>query len=776
MLHPFPEKENPASKLLNEALGIKDPVKRKQLIEDACGDDQELKDEVLSLLDFAELWDGYSEQATNFIGKRIGKYEVKSELGRGGMGIVYLGARTEDFNHLAAIKVLPKQVLTQESLRRFGKETRIMARLDHANLAKLIDAGVTEDKLPYVVMEYIQGQRIDEYCDQNRLSIKERLSLFCKVCSVVTYANQRGVIHRDIKPGNILVTTEGEPKLIDFGIAKVLNPTLNTLTLTNLQQRAFSPEYASPEQFRGDQNIGKATDIYSLGAVLYCLLTGRAPHKFKSRDTDEMRRVICDLNVTLPSRVVQEKEGGIGADDQPQRVSLDSISAARGCTPNQLRKTLSGDLDCIVVKAMQKEPMRRYQSAAELSADIDNYLHGRPVKARKGARRSKVENAAIKIANNLPPNNIRWQLKFSLYLLLFTVALGIWQYQRIRRWSLMGTYVLSSLHESLPKTPLFPSQRSQLIAASDRLVGHFSTEIKRNLAAHSPWESAQIVMGISDRAEVEPNKLNEYWKSTVIRNCPMGPQNSSCWAQENEVHLAASSWVLLAMSRLKLQALDGQIDFILNNQKPSGWWPIYPTPSEDGANASTYATAISVLALHEYLNSGAPGIQDTDRIKVAIERGQMWLMRNHISGRARWLDHPLNSLEASESVGLSGLVIHVLHKTNANKADLNEIDELWRENLPSLKLSATDCVTSRVMTSAGLRDHTSNYAMQWSVIATADTYQSGTEVQKAEALVWMKDIVDNLDNSVSEVTGGNTDWIAAELLISVRYLDGEGAL
>ena len=278
-------------------------------------------------------------------GQRIGSYEVCEPIAEGGMGTVYRGVRIHDFQKQVAIKVIKRGMDTSFVLRRFLYERQILAGLDHPHIARLLDAGATEDGRPYLVMEYIEGKPITDYADERGAGIPERLELFRTVCSAAHYAHQNLVVHRDLKPGNILVTAGGTLKLLDFGIAKLLEPGADA-TMTSL--RLLTPECASPEQVRGDP-VTTATDIYSLGVLLYQLLTGEPPHHFSTRSAEEIKRIVCDSEPRLPSRV----------------------------------RPLPDDLDNIVLKAMHKDPARRYASAEELSEDIRRFLAGLPVIARK---------------------------------------------------------------------------------------------------------------------------------------------------------------------------------------------------------------------------------------------------------------------------------------------------------------------------------------------------------------------------------------------------------
>jgi serine/threonine protein kinase len=290
------------------------------------------------------------------ISRRIGPYRLIRELGRGGMATVYLGQRDDgQFSKDVAVKLIGAATPSPESLRRFEEERQILATLEHPNIVRLLDGGVAEDGLQYIIMEYIEGLPIDEYCERKGLKVEERLKLFQTICSAVHFAHQRLVLHRDIKPGNILVTAEGLPKLLDFGIAKILNPvldsSLNQPTLTLMP--AMTPEYASPEQLLGGV-ITTSSDVYSLGVLLYELLTGERPYRLAGVTLSETLRIVCEQD--------------------PER-------------PSGTRPELRGDLDAIVLKAMRKEPGQRYASAEEFSSDIGRYLSNWPVLARRGSFR-----------------------------------------------------------------------------------------------------------------------------------------------------------------------------------------------------------------------------------------------------------------------------------------------------------------------------------------------------------------------------------------------------
>jgi len=326
---------------------------------------------------------GAYEEPAPFIGRRVGSYRIVRELGRGGMGAVYLAVRADDeFQKRVAIKLVKRGMDTDFILRRFRQERQILASLDHTYIARLMDGGTTDDGLPYFVMEYIEGLPINQFCDAHKLSTPERLRLFLKVCSAVAFAHHNLVIHRDLKPSNVLVTADGAPKLLDFGIAKLLNPEMGGRALdpTTLALRLMTPEYASPEQVRGE-TVTMMSDVYSLGVLLYDLLTGHRPYTLRSRSPEEIARVICEQEPERPSVAVNLIEVIPSHGREPVEITPDSVSRVRDGSLEKLRRQLSGSIDNIVLKALRKEPQRRYQSVDEFARDIEHYLEGRPVGA-----------------------------------------------------------------------------------------------------------------------------------------------------------------------------------------------------------------------------------------------------------------------------------------------------------------------------------------------------------------------------------------------------------
>lgn len=384
--------------LFDSALAV-EAGRRAAFISEHCDGDEELCAEVESLFAAHEKGQQFfaapafdkaakllgNEPDESIAGRRIGAYEIICEIGHGGMGAVYLAARADDqYRQQVAIKLVKQGADNQFIVDRFLAERQILADLDHPNIARLLDGGTTEDCSPYLVMEYIEGKPIDDYCDERKLSTIERLKLFRAVCSAVQYAHQNLVIHRDIKPSNILVTGEGAPKLLDFGIAKILSPetTAQTLARTATAVRLMTPDYASPEQVRGE-TITTSSDVYSLGVLLYRLLTGHRPYHFKTPLPQEIERVICESEPEKPSTMITRTEQITTAEGTSVTLTPEQVGNARSVQPEKLRRVLSGDLDNIVLMTLRKEPARRYSSVEQFSDDIRRHLEGLPVIARK---------------------------------------------------------------------------------------------------------------------------------------------------------------------------------------------------------------------------------------------------------------------------------------------------------------------------------------------------------------------------------------------------------
>jgi eukaryotic-like serine/threonine-protein kinase len=348
-----------------------------------CGDNEELRTEVESLLrNIDDASDLFERPVLSFVasspglgelvdvgpvavGAHIGPYQVVRELGRGGMGAAYLAARADaEYEKLVAIKLIKRGMDTDAILRRFRTERQILANLNHPNIAMLLDGGSTYEGLPYFVMEYVDGLPIDVYCDAHNLPVGERLKLIQSVCAAVHHAHEHRVVHRDLKPLNILVTSRGIPKLLDFGIAKLLDPQQGLHTTADLVGHAMTPLYASPEQIRGEP-VTVASDVHALGVLMYVLLAGQHPYGAEHRSALDVQRAVCEQ---IPNK--------------PSAVLTDQASRLRALSPYDLRRTLAGNLDAIVLNALRKQPQDRYATAKELADDIQRHLDAEPIAAR----------------------------------------------------------------------------------------------------------------------------------------------------------------------------------------------------------------------------------------------------------------------------------------------------------------------------------------------------------------------------------------------------------
>jgi eukaryotic-like serine/threonine-protein kinase len=363
---------------LDHACAGNGPLRRE--VELLLADEQNVSRRFLSDTTLANAATGVlAEAASPWIGRLVGVYRIVEQIGVGGMGEVYRAFRDDDqYRQQVALKVVRAGQDSGFVVARFKHERQILASLDHPNIARLLDGGTTEEGTPYLVMELIEGRPIGEYCDARNLSLSDRLTLFMQVCAAVQYAHQRLIIHRDLKPGNILVTGDGVPKLLDFGIAKILDVEGEQGQPTLTMYRLLTPQYASPEQVKGDP-ITTASDVYSLGVVLYELLTGQSPYPKNGGAPQAAARAVCEFEPKKPSTAVGPRK--TAASDS--KLNFDSEIGVHVDTPEKLAKRLRGDLDNIVLMALRKEPQRRYTSVEQFSEDIRRHLAKLPVAARK---------------------------------------------------------------------------------------------------------------------------------------------------------------------------------------------------------------------------------------------------------------------------------------------------------------------------------------------------------------------------------------------------------
>jgi len=544
-----PETWQQLKDLFQTALELSEEVRRAYLL-DACNGDTELLHRVEKLLSAHSTAGaflnspavvdagiiGSTEEVIETevevcTGRRLGPYEIIRELGHGGMGTVYLAARADDqYRKEVAIKLVKRGMDTDTILRRFMMERQILANLEHPNIARLLEGGATSDGLPYFVMEYIDGRPINRYCDENKFTVVERLELFRHVCSALQYAHQNLVVHRDIKPGNILVTTDGVPKLLDFGIAKLLSPNWANETGDGPASLVgpMTPEYASPEQLRGIA-ITTASDVYSLGVVLYELLSGCHPYQFISRQPEEVIRVILQVEPEKPSAVLTRKRDvPTSTETEENRNTATAIDQTREENAEKLRRRLSGDLDNIVLKALRKEPQRRYATVQELSEDIRRHLEGLPViaspdtfayRAGKFIRRNRVGviAAAIVGLTLLTASGITtWQARIASS----ERDKAERRFEQVRK---LAKSVLFEYHDGIEKLPGSTPIRQKMVQDALEYLDNLSKESGGDTALQSELASAYERVGDVQGAPYRANlgnyagALESHKKALAIR-------------------------------------------------------------------------------------------------------------------------------------------------------------------------------------------------------------------------------------------------------------------
>jgi eukaryotic-like serine/threonine-protein kinase len=475
------------------------PTEQQAFLDQACRGDDPLRREVESLLASdrkggEKITRAVEHEAeslfglSSIVGSRLGPWRVVREIGRGGMGAVYLATRDDDqFRKLVAIKLVKRGMDTSEVLRRFQHERQILAGLDHIYIARLIDAGTAPDGRPFFVMEYVEGQPIDKYCVDHALGIPARCRLFLKVCEAVSHAHRNLVVHRDLKPGNIFVAPDGTPKLLDFGVAKLLAADPGKeLTVTGMQLRLLTPQYASPEQVMG-RPVNTSSDVYSLGAVLYELLTGACAQNLDSTSREDIERVVC-------------------LEDAP--------------APSTVKPGVPSDLDNIVLMAMRKDPARRYQSVDQLAEDIHRFLDGRPILARKDSlsyragkfvrrHRLMIAAAAVVVAS-----------------LLSGIVIAMVQARRAERrleqMVELANRSLFDVHTAIERLPGSTNARRAIVKTTLEFLENLSRDAGRDERLRLPLAAAYYRLGDVQGYQFKPNlgdtpgALDSYRKAAAL--------------------------------------------------------------------------------------------------------------------------------------------------------------------------------------------------------------------------------------------------------------------
>ena len=519
--------------ILDEVLELS-PAERKEVLDRRCDGNPALRAQIESLVSADERAESFletpaMEYAGGIVraageaaaedreqpGDRIGPYRLIREIGHGGMGRVFLADRDDgQFEQQVALKLVRRDPLGGEIHQRFLRERQILARLEHPNIARLLDGGVTPDGRPYFAMEYVAGEPITVYCDAHALDISSRLSLFTAVCDAVQYAHQNLVVHRDLKPSNTIVTPDKQVKLLDFGIAKVLHEHDESggpdATLTRLGSGPMTPQYAAPEQVRGEP-ITTATDVYALGALAYELLTGRGPHRLSRLTAAEVERAVAEREVERPSAAVTRSQNG-------SATSPEAIAFARGTDLRRLRRELRGDLDTILMQALQKEPARRYASAGAFAEDVRRYQAGLPIAARRDSvtyRGGKfVRRHAIGVAATV--------------LILCSLVAGLigtaWQARVASREAAKAREVsrfLASLFEVAD-----PARTNAASVTARELIDRGASRLERELAGQPDLQADMMVLlgriyrelGVYDRAEPLLERSLALRSSSAARN------------------------------------------------------------------------------------------------------------------------------------------------------------------------------------------------------------------------------------------------------------------
>jgi non-specific serine/threonine protein kinase/serine/threonine-protein kinase len=600
-----PDQWGKAKDILDQAM-LLEPEKRSAYVADLASHDPVLAGELDSLLLALERIDSsflnvpamqllpetreFSEAAPTLVGRRFGSYEIIERIGCGGMGEVYRAVRADDeYRKQVAIKVVCWGPGSSFMAARFKNERQILAELEHPNIARLLDGGSTEDGSLFFVMELVDGKPLTSFCNVNNLSVTERLKLFLAVCSAVQYAHQHLIIHRDIKPSNILVTSDALPKLLDFGIAKILDPGAPSQWVqeTTTLFRALTPEYASPEQFKG-KIITTRSDVYSLGMVLYELLARCHPYSIERRNLEDLERMICEVEPEKPSTRVR----GISfPETENSKQPSSTTSGASEPTPEKLSRRLVGDLDNIILKAIHKDPLQRYSSVEQVSEDIRRHLDGHPVIARPDTIRYRLSKFVTRHKTGVGAGVL-------LVLALSSgLATTMWQAhvartervraeQRFNDVRALANSLLFEIHDAIRELPGSTPARKLLVDRALRYLDSLAAErgnapsLQRELA--TAYERVGEVQGhyLTDNLGDTGGTLRSYQKAFEIRR-QLASGKSSSWQDQldlaKDYRLVGSQLLATGDSRGAFDHIQNAIAAVesLNRMKPGDQQVLY---------------------------------------------------------------------------------------------------------------------------------------------------------------------------------------------------------
>jgi serine/threonine protein kinase len=743
-----------------EAFDIKDAEERKKFILEKCADDKTLFDNIMRLFPDEENTDN----------DKYGKYEIEKQLGKGGMGVVYLAHYTETFanekftKYVALKTINPELKLEPKNIKIFLKEIKTLAELEHPNIARFLDIGTSEKGKPFFVMEYVNGVSVIEHCNKNKFSIKERLEFFREILDAIAYSHSKGFLHCDIKPNNIIVDSNGTPKVIDFGIASKYGSFIVGKNQTTFFQNAFTPNYASPEQIKSEKNLSEATDIYSLGVVLYELLTGQLPIELS--ESESYPNMISTLEKNVPPTL---KKSVTNVIDETER---EKIYLERDCQNiSALKNDLTNNLDEIVQKALSRRSHKRFAKIKDFDNEITDYLS-------EDSFFKQIKTAFVilykKTVRQLRKFSWKWATATILGLvILFGVLL-----QTSTFWTTLY-YLQIKVSNNNNQINLSNSQKNDLQNAikfnKEWILTEFNkliveSENVKNNSNDGVWTFSNFIVALSNvDYPLESERIDAIFNKRQTAE--------GCWIEERTgCKLIISGWAMLAKKGVGKSVTDKQLEFILKNQNSEGWFPAYAFP-DDKRNASTYPTAIILLGLTEQLKHNLIAENNQENVKTAIAKGINWLLkiRSRQTQNYQWNACP-NEFELNQlpSSGLDGTIIYLLHNITELKLDipnleteLKEIDSIWLDNLSEMPTNPLDHKIDgrcNIFTTDGdLMDRTIRFSIPWSIVATTKAFPNGTDWQKAIAKKWLEDIP--FENEYKGYSFG-----AAEYLIGLSYL------